>query len=168
MPELADAPFLDLFDPALEIDPEPVYADLRARTSVARTPLGAAVIRREEIRGLLADPRVVTSIPHLIALQGVSDGWVFDMVSSSVISTEGSDHTRLRRLVSRSFTPGAAARHRPMMRTLVNQLVDGFSSTGRCDFVADFADHYPVQVICEVLGTPTRRPRPVRRAGATR
>ena len=33
-------------------------------------------------------------------------------------------------------------------------MVDGFASTGRCEFVADFADHYPVQVICEVLGAP--------------
>ena len=40
------------------------------------------------------------------------------------------------------------------MRGLVNELVDGFADRGRCEFVADFADHYPVQVICEVLGVP--------------
>jgi cytochrome P450 len=154
MPPLADAPFLDWFDSEFEADPEPRYAELRARTAVARTPLGAVVIRREEVRGLLADPRLVSSIPHLVRLQGVSEGWVFDMISSSVISTEGADHTRLRRLVSRSFTPSAAARHRPTMQALVNELVDGFAATGHCDFVGEFADHYPVQVICEVLGAP--------------
>jgi cytochrome P450 len=76
------------------------------------------------------------------------------MVAASVIAIDGPDHTRLRRLVSRSFTPTAAARHRPAMRDLVNELVDGFADRGRCEFVADFADHYPVQVICEVLGVP--------------
>jgi cytochrome P450 len=40
------------------------------------------------------------------------------------------------------------------MRTLVGELVDTFAATGHCEFVADFADHYPVQVICEVLGVP--------------
>jgi cytochrome P450 len=76
------------------------------------------------------------------------------MVSSSVISIDGVDHTRLRRLVSRSFTPSAAARHRPAMQTLVHDLVNRFAPRGRCDFVGEFADHYPVQVICEVLGVP--------------
>ena len=154
VPSLADAPYLDFFDPELQTDPEPLYAALRASTAVVRTPIGASVIRREEVRSLLADPRLVTSIPHLVRLQGVDDGWLFDMLSSSVISTEGPDHTRLRRLVSRSFTPAAATRHRPTMQALVHELVDAFVDAGRCDFVADFADHYPVQVICEVLGAP--------------
>ena len=154
MPPLAEAPFVDPFDPELLSDPDPFYADLRSRTAVARTPIGAMVLHREDVKNLLADARLVTSIPHLVRLQGLDDGWMHDMVSSSVIATEGADHTRLRRLVSRSFTPAAAARHRPTMQALVHELVDGFAPTGRCEFVADFADHYPVQVICEVLGAP--------------
>jgi cytochrome P450 len=140
VPALADAPLLDFFDPAVEADPEPFYADLRSRTAVARTPLGATVIRRAEVHDLLTDPRLVTSLPFLVRMQGVAEGWVFDMITSSVIATEGTDHTRLRRLVSRSFTPGAAARHRPMMQALVHDLVDAFAPTGRCEFVAEFAD----------------------------
>jgi cytochrome P450 len=128
--------------------------DLRGRTAVVRMPLGASVIRRDPVRQLLADPRLVSSIPALVRIQGVDDGPLHDMVASSVIAVDGPDHTRLRRLVSRSFTPTAAGRHRPTMRALVNELVDGFVAAGRCEFVADFADHYPVQVICEVLGVP--------------
>lgn len=154
MATLEDAPYIDFFDPAIAADPDPFYADLRARTAVARTPLGVAVVRRDEVRALLADPRLISSIPHLVRIQGVGEGRLHDMVSSSVIAIDGTDHTRLRRLVSRSFTPTAAARHRPAMRTLVHELVDGFAATGRCEFVSEFADHYPVQVICEVLGVP--------------
>jgi cytochrome P450 len=154
MPALADAPYFDFFDPAFAADPEPVLVDLRRRTAVARTPLGASVIRREAVKQLFSDPRLVSSIPALVRMQGVSEGDLHDMVSASVIAVDGADHTRLRRLVSRSFTPTAAARHRPAMRALVHELVDGFVATGRCEFVADFADHYPVQVICEVLGVP--------------
>jgi cytochrome P450 len=156
MRALKDAPFLDLFDPALQADPEPIYADLRAQTAMARTPLGVTVLRRDEVRSLLGDPRLVSSIPHLVRAQGVTAGRLHDMVSSSVISIDGVDHTRLRRLVSRSFTPSAAARHRPAMRTLVHELVSGFATRGHCEFVGEFADRYPVQVICEVLGTPRR------------
>jgi cytochrome P450 len=154
MRALEDAPFLDLFDPALQADPEPVYADLRAQSAVARTSLGATVLRREEVRSLLGDRRLVSSIPQLVRAQGVTGGRLHDMVSSSVISIDGADHTRVRRLVSRSFTPSAAARHRPAMRTLVHELVNGFAPRGRCEFVGEFADRYPVQVICEVLGVP--------------
>ena len=154
MPTLEEAPFVDWFDPEVIADPEPLLSDLRSRTAVARMPLGASVIRREEVRQLLSDPRLISSIPALVRIQGVSEGPLYDMVAASVIAIDGPDHTRLRRLVSRSFTPTAAARHRPAMRKLVNELVDGFAAAGRCEFVADFADHYPVQVICEVLGVP--------------
>jgi cytochrome P450 len=154
MPTLEEAPFVDWFDPEVVADPEPRLIELRKQSAVARMPLGATVIRREEVRQLLSDPRLISSIPALVRIQGVSDGPLYDMVAASVIAIDGPDHLRLRRLVSRSFTPTAAARHRPAMRALVDDLVDGFAAAGHCDFVADFADHDPVQVICEVLGVP--------------
>ncbi|MFP5322104.1 MAG: cytochrome P450 [Acidimicrobiia bacterium] len=158
MRDLAEAPFLDPFDPELAVDPEPVYAALREESAVARTPLGASVLRRDEIHRLLGDRRLISSIPHLVRLQGAGDGPAGQLLESSVIAVDGPDHTRLRRLVSRSFTPSAANRHRPLMRSLVEELVDGFErgpdGKGRCELVTDFADHYPVRVICSVLGVP--------------
>jgi cytochrome P450 len=158
MRDLAEAPFLDIFDPELEADPEPVYAALREETAVARTPLGAVVVRRDEIHGMLGDRRLISSIPHIVRLQGGRGGPIDALLSSSVIAVDGAEHTRLRRLVSRSFTPSAADRHRPLMRSLVQELVDGFAigsdGVGRCEFVSDFADRYPVRVICSVLGVP--------------
>jgi cytochrome P450 len=151
---LDEAPFFNFLDAEAEADSERIFEEYRQVTSVVRNPIGASVIRYEPIRKLLSDPRLVSSIPHLVAAQGAGDGRLHDMISSSVISVDGEDHTRLRRLVSRSFTPRAAAQHRPAMRALVDELVDGFAADGRCEFVADFADHYPVQVICEVLGVP--------------
>jgi cytochrome P450 len=153
---LADAPYVDWLDPELVADPAPVYTKLRAETAVARTPIGCVVIRREEVRQLLGDPRLGTSLPFLVRMQGGDTGGLGEMVSASVIGVDGEDHTRLRRLVSRAFTPRAAGRHREAMRTLVHELIDGFTASGRCEFVTDFADHYPVQVICEVLGAPRK------------
>jgi cytochrome P450 len=152
--ELDDAPFFNWFDPAVQADPEPIVCELRARTAVARTPLGASVLRRREVQHLLADPRLVTAVAHLVRVQSGGDGPLADMLGDTVIGMDGPDHTRLRRLVARSFTPRAADRHRAVMRSLVHELLDDFADDGHCEFMADFADRYPVQVICEVLGVP--------------
>jgi len=153
---LEDAPFLNWLDPDVQADPEPVYTELRERTAVVRTPLGASVLRREPVHRLLADPRLVTAIPYLVRFQGVDDGPLAELLGATVIAMDGPDHMRLRRLVARSFTPRPADQHRPVMRALVSELLDGFAESGRCEFVTDFADHYPVQVICEVLGVPRK------------
>jgi cytochrome P450 len=151
---LDDAPFFNWFDPAVQADPEPIVNELRARTAVVRTPLGASVLRRREVQHLLADSRLVTAVAHLVRLQSGGDGPLAGMLGDTVIAMDGPDHTPLRRLVARSFTPQAADRHRAVMRSLVDELLDDFAGDGYCEFMADFADRYPVQVICEVLGVP--------------
>jgi cytochrome P450 len=78
------------------------------------------------------------------------------MLSETILAMDGPDHTRLRRLVARSFTPRAADRHRDTMRRYATELLDRFVSDGRVEFMTGFADHYPIQVMCEVLGVPPR------------
>lgn len=151
---LDDAPFVNPFDPAVVADPEPVFDELRRQAAVARTPIGVSVLHRDAVQALLMDPRLASAVELLVRLQGIDDGPIADMLAATVIAMDGPDHARLRRLVARSFTPPAADRHRPAMRRLVNELVDDFAPAGRCEFVSAFADHYPVQVICEVLGVP--------------
>lgn len=154
MRSLTDAPFIDFVSDLDDDAREAQIAALRAQTAVCRMPIGATIIRRDEVRALLGDPRLVSAIPMLVALQGVNDGPIREMVAAAVISMDGEDHSRIRRLVNRSFTPSAANRHRAAMRAVVHELIDEFAANGTCDFVKDFGDHYPVQVICEVLGVP--------------
>lgn len=149
---LDEAPFLDPFDPEVQANPEPVFDELRARTAVVRTPLGASVLRRDAVNRCLGDVRMVSALPLLAGAQAGTEE--LEMLAQSILAMDGPDHTRLRRLVSRSFTPRAADRHRPMMRSLANQLVDRFAPRGSCEFVSEFADHYPIEVMCEVLGVP--------------
>ena len=151
---LSEAPYLDLFDPEFIANPEPKVIELRREASVFRTPLGASVVDREEVHELLRDRSLHASLLHLIRLQGVNDGPLYDMAASSLLGLEGEDHTRIRRLVSRSFTPRAADSHRPFMRELVGELAGGFSQSGRCEFMSAFADRYPVQVIAHLMGVP--------------
>jgi cytochrome P450 len=150
---LDEAPFVNPFDPAVQADPESVFTDLRARTAVVRTPLGASVLRREAVHRILGDPRMVSAVPALTRAQ-LGEHAPIDLLANTILGMDGSDHTRLRRLVARSFTPRAADRHRATMRAFANELVDAFAPRGRCEFVTEFAEHYPIEVMCEVLGVP--------------
>jgi cytochrome P450 len=151
---LNEAPFLNFFDPAFLADPAGAVADLRKQFPVIRTPIGVLVVERGWVHELMRDRSLHGSLLHLVRLQGINGGPLYEMAASSLLAKEGDDHTRIRRLVARSFTPRAADGHRPFMRQLVSELVDGFVARGECEFMADFADHYPVQVIAHLMGVP--------------
>ena len=72
----------------------------------------------------------------------------------SILSMEGDEHTRVRRLVAPAFTPAAANRLRPYMAEVIGELVDAIEPRGACEFVADVCDPYPIPIICELLGAP--------------
>ena len=151
---LADAPLLDFLSPEFEADPGPATDAIREQSCLARTPIGAVVVSHEHVQALLADPRLDSSLLAIVRLQGLQEGPLFEMLSRALLSVDGEDHTRLRKLVSRAFTPRSVEALRPSMRTLAEELVDRFAPSGRCEFMADFADHYPIQLICELLGVP--------------
>ena len=81
-------------------------------------------------------------------------GPVWDKVCKLLISLDGAEHHRLRRLVSRAFTPRAAERMRGACVDVITELVDRHSPAGRCDMVTDIARPYPVPIICALLGAP--------------
>jgi cytochrome P450 len=151
---LADAPFVDPLDPAVQADPGPVFDALRARAAVARTPLGVSVLSRDAVHQALSDPNLVSAVPFLARLQA-GDEVDLDFLGATVIAMDGPDHTRLRRLVARAFTPRAADRRREEMRRCAKTLVDPIAARGSCEFMSEFADRYPITVMCEVLGVPT-------------
>ena len=72
----------------------------------------------------------------------------------SILSLEGEEHARLRRLVAGAFTPKQADRLRPFMREVIGGLVDAVAATGRCELVEDVCEPYPIPIICELLGAP--------------
>ena len=151
---LDDAPFLDTFSAEFQADPGAAVNAVRAESWVVRTMIGGLVIGRPQVQTLLGDRRLRSSIPDLLAIQGVGEGPLFDEISSSIIALEGADHLRIRKLVNRAFTPRAVDVHRPHMRDTLRRLLDPVLADGRCDFVTAVADHYPIQVMCHVLGVP--------------
>jgi hypothetical protein len=154
MKPLDEAPFLNFLDPEFVANPAPVIESFRTQSSIVRTPIGALVIEHAKVLELLGDPRLRSSLLDFVRLQGMVDGPIYEAVSNSLLAVDGQDHTRLRKLVSRAFTPRSVERLRPSMRALAEELTGRFAASGRCEFMADFADHYPIQLICELLGVP--------------
>jgi len=153
MRTLDEAPFVDLFSEEFQADPGAVIAPLRSETWVVRTPMGAMAIRRAEVATLLADRRLRSSISDIVRMQGVS-GDLLDQLSTSILALDGEDHRRLRSLANRAFTPRAVDRHRDDMRATFRKLLDTVAGDGQCEFVEAVAEHYPITVMCHVLGVP--------------
>jgi cytochrome P450 len=147
---------LDLFDPAFQPDAPAVHA-AREAGWYARTPLGYAVLRYDEVAALLRDRRLRQGSAEPLAAQGLTEGLLADLMRMSLLTQEGEPHTRLRRLVSQAFTPRAVDALRPTMRATAHELIDRFAARGACEFMAAFADPYPSRIIAALLGIPRER-----------
>lgn len=155
MKTIDDAPFIDIFSEEFREDAASVVGRVRDESWLVRTPIGGLVIGREQVQDLLADRRLRSSVLDFLHLQGVTDGILHERMRHSLLATEGDDHTRLRKLVSRAFTPRAVDPHRPVMRATLDALLEPVLSRGRCDFMVAVGDHYPIQVMCHLLGVPS-------------
>jgi cytochrome P450 len=121
---------------------------------LARTDLGYSVTRLEDVTAVLRDKRFHSALSILPQMQGVDPSNYRDRRRQSILSMEGDEHARLRRLVAPAFTPASANRLRPTMRTVVGELVDAVTAEGKSEFVADICEPYPIPIICELLGAP--------------
>ncbi|TPW13830.1 MAG: cytochrome P450 [Acidimicrobiaceae bacterium] len=119
-----------------------------------RSPIGYGVARYEDVVGILRDKRWHSASGRIPELMGITRQDFLSRQRGSILSAEGDEHTRLRRLVAPAFSPRAADRLRPFMREVMNRLVDSVAPTGRADFVADITEPYPIPIICELLGAP--------------
>jgi cytochrome P450 len=129
----------------------------RERHWLARTELGYTVTRLEDVTAVLRDRRfhsAVSTITELQGLEGMEGSEYLERRGESILSMEGEQHARLRRLVAPAFTPASANRLRPTMRAVVGDLIDAFSERGECELVADVCEPYPIPIICELLGAP--------------
>jgi cytochrome P450 len=75
-------------------------------------------------------------------------------VSTNLLTLDGEDHRRLRRLVTKAFTPRMVERLRPRIQEIADELVDRVADRGRMELVDDFAFPLPITVIAELLGIP--------------
>jgi cytochrome P450 len=126
----------------------------RAQHWLARTDLGYSVTRLEDVTAILRDRRFHSALSMITQAPGIAGTDYATRRRQSILSMEGDEHARLRRLVAPAFTPGSANRLRPTMRAVVGELVDRVAPQGECEFVADICEPYPIPIICELLGAP--------------
>jgi cytochrome P450 len=128
--------------------------EARAQHWLARTDMGYSVTRYEDVTAILRDKRFHSALSMLQRNPDLADtGWAANR-RQSILTMEGENHARLRRLVAPAFTPASANRLRPTMRTVVGELFDRVADKGETDLVADVCEPYPIPIICELLGAP--------------
>ncbi|MET9539631.1 cytochrome P450 [Streptomyces sp. NPDC006553] len=143
---------------ALVDDPHTAYAILREAGPVHRItgPDGLPVwlvTRYADVRRLLADPRLSLDKAH--RLPGNYRGFSLPAaLDANLLNMDPPDHTRIRRLVTKAFTPGRVEQMRPDVQLLADQLLDAVADRGHADLVAEFAAPLPIAVICDLLGVP--------------
>jgi len=128
-------------------------AQARDHHWLAKLPMGYAVVRHEAITKVLRERRFHHLLRIINEVRGL-DPRLVNNRGNSILTAEGDEHQRLRRLVSPAFTPKSADRLRPVMRSTMNQLVDEVAGDGRVEAVSQLCEPYPIPIICELLGAP--------------
>jgi cytochrome P450 len=149
-----DLPEIDLQQAEDRIARNKLLDEARAGSWIVRAPLGYVVTRYEDVVAILRERRFHQAVNMLVEMSGITNQEFLDRRRVSILTAEGDEHSRLRRLVAPAFTPKAADRLRPFMREVVNGLLDPIVPTGRSELVADVCEPYPIPIICELLGAP--------------
>ncbi len=140
--------------PEFLADPYPTYHRLRAEDPVHQSPLGFWVLTRyEDVSAVLRDPRFVKE-PLAAIIAARFGGQVPRGVGQSMLDRDPPDHTRLRSLVSKAFTPRVVEGLRPRIQQIVDGLIARAQAAGSMDVIEEFAYPIPVNVICEMMGVP--------------
>jgi hypothetical protein len=149
------------FLPEVHEDPYPLYHRLRAEDPVHRSPLGFWVLTRHaDVLAVLRDPRMSRDprrserVEQLRASAELDELLAAEEAAPSMLFVDPPDHTRLRTLVNKAFTPVAVERLRPRVEAIVAELLDRVAGAGAMDVVEDLAYPLPVTVICELFGVP--------------
>jgi cytochrome P450 len=158
--QAAPAPLFDPFAPGFTDDPYPQYAMLRAQAPVYQHPLGFWLLTRYDdvswlLRaGLSVEDRNVADGPFRQLQDQMYGDQPVQTDKASMLDRDPPDHTRLRRLVSKAFTPRAVEALRPRITGLVDGMLDDADQQGQVDLVDALAFPLPFAVISEMLGTP--------------
>ena len=148
---------LPTYSYSLTATPIDILEDVRMAQScapIAIGPLGPELLSYDLARDMLRDNRFRMPPGITLAAQGVTSGPLYDKLMGSLLGLEGAPHTRLRKLVSRAFTPRATACLQDTIHEVVNGLIDRVIDAGRCDVVTDIARPYPTPIMCALIGAP--------------
>ena len=152
----------DLFnDPDFRYNPHPYYRELRERHPIREYPeLGEYLLTRwDDCERVLRDPKFSSNQEHRVWPAGTeSSSRLAQSAGAADVKTllflDPPDHTRIRGLVSKAFTPRTVEELRPHTTEICDQVLDEAADRGTLEIVGDLGYQVPVTVICELLGVP--------------
>ncbi len=159
---MSDLPFT-ITDPAFHADPYRFYARMREQAVVARARATGdwsfwMLTHYADIAAALRDARLGREVdrPTQEYLQSLPENHrpALQLINDWMLLRNPPNHTRLRGLVNRAFTPRVVEDLRPRITQIANELLDRAVQQETIDLVADFAFPLPVIVIAELIGVP--------------
>src|SRR6185295_13855428 len=157
-------PRVNIVSPQFKADPFPFLAGLRTSQPVYRTTLTDKtpvwlITRYEDVAALLKDERFIKNRRTALTAEQLRKlHWtppMFRPLERNMLDLDPPDHTRLRALVHRAFTPSLIGQMRDRIQALADQLLDGVARKGKMDLINDYALPLPMIIITEILGVPT-------------
>ena len=145
----------ELARPQFKANPYPFYARLRAEAPVCRTRLFGQttwlVTRYTDVFAMLKDERLVKDwFPKTKWIHRISGP-----ITRHMLNQDGADHTRLRNLVHKAFTPQMVERLCQRIQAACDELLNDLEANGRTDLMKSYALPLPLTIIAELLGIPT-------------
>ena len=154
-----DTVSLNPFEPGFFENPYAQYQTLRERSPVHESPFGPwSILRYDDVLHILRDPEL--SVEDSRANSELRTQMFDDVIGDrargdrGILNIDPPDHTRLRRLVSKAFTPNIVRNLRPRVQELVDGLLDEMAGREEVDLIHDLAFPLPFTVISELLGMP--------------
>ncbi len=157
-------PRVDIVSPQFKADPFPFLASLRTSQPVYRTRLPDKtpvwlITRYEDVAALLKDERFVKNRRTAMTREQLRKmPWVppmFRPLERNMLDLDPPDHTRLRAMVHKVFTPNLIGQMRDRIQILADDLLEGVARKGEMDLINDYALPLPMTIITEILGVPT-------------
>ena len=138
-------------------DPYPTYRKLREKDPYHYSPLtGALVISRyEDVDEVLRDWKRFSNDQRKGEQSGLRNEDTRGQLTPSILSLDPPDHTRLRGLVNRAFTPRQIAKMEEHIRATAHALLDEVEGQDEFDLMSNLATALPTVVIAEMIGVPT-------------
>jgi len=158
-PSDADAVFVKLFmTPDGRANPYPLYDQLRRTQPVHRATIGVwALTRYDDCWAAMRDPRFGKAYAQQIEQRFGADWRRHPSLTAgehSMLNVSGPEHTRLRKLVTRSFTPRTIENLKPVIERVVNELLEPVAGAGGGNVLEAVGFPLPVTIIGEMLGVP--------------
>ncbi len=163
MKPLPQGSAVNIASPEFKANPYPFYTRLRAESPVHRVVLpdkqtAWLITRYNDVAAALKDERFVKNRRNaLTPEQAAKQPWVpamFLPLTRNMLDLDVPDHTRLRALVHKAFTPRLVDRMRERIQALTDGLLDAAERRGRMDLIRDYALPVPTTIIAEMLGIP--------------